>query len=164
MSLGAELAASPPAALAGAMAGLRWRDLGLDLASQLPPHGWSTLKLHVDDDCEVGLFFLRRGEHIPLHDHPGLHVWMRVLTGELDVTSYTWADPPYARRTGAARLGPDAPVWLVEPRRDNLHTLTAAQDVAFLDVLRPPYRADGPCTYYRALPTAADLWRMQPLT
>ena len=163
MALGAQLAALPPAAIASRLAALRWTELRVDLASHLPRSGYGSLKLHRDDDCEVGLFFVPAGQRIPLHDHPDIHVWMRVLVGQLQVTSFTWTERPLARRTGDASLGPDAPVWLVEPGRDNLHQLVARSDVAFLDVLRPPYIDHRVCTHYDATPVGDDLWRMTAL-
>ncbi len=163
MSLAARLAALPPPQLAAELAALRWSDLHLDLAAHLPRRGWNTRKLHFDRSCEIGVFFIPAGQRIPLHDHPDIHVWMRVLVGELHVTSFTWHAPPLARRSGDATLGPHDPVWLVEPGRDNLHQLTARSDVAFLDVLRPPYIDHRVCTYYDATPIGDDLWRMQAL-
>lgn len=163
MSLGAELAALPSPALAARLAALRWQDLGLDLASHVPPRRWHSRTLHTSAACEVGLFFLRAGESIPLHDHPQIDVWMRVLVGELQATSYTWTERPLARRTADLRIGAASPVWRVEPARDNLHSLTARSDVAFLDVLRPPYVDGRVCTYYAAEPAGPDLFRMRPL-
>ena len=160
MSLATELARLPPSALAAAMARLHWSDFGLDLATVLPPSGWSSRKLHFDPDCEIGLFFIPRGQRIPLHDHPHIHVWMRVLCGQLRATSFTWEHRPFARRSGDAVLGSDSPVWAVLPEQDNLHVLTALTDVAFLDVLRPPYIDGRVCTYYEAAPAHDGLWRM----
>ncbi len=166
MSLGAELAALADLsseALVARMARLTWSEFGLDLTAMLPPRSWSSRKLHADRHCEVGLFFLPRGQQIPLHDHPGIHVWMRVLSGQLRATSYTWHGRPLARRSGDAILTPDSPVWAVLPEQDNLHVLAAHSDVAFLDVLRPPYIDGRVCTYYEARPVHADLWHMQAL-
>lgn len=162
MSLWTALAAAPIAELPRQLADLRWRDLGLSLADHLPTRSWSNLRPYFSEACEVGLFFLPRGERIPLHDHPDMHVFMRVLHGTLHVTSYTLAGHRLAHRTADADLDERSPVWLVEPHRDNLHTLEARSDVVFLDVLRPPYVAGRVCTYYTAAPSGPDLWRLTP--
>jgi hypothetical protein len=154
------LIAASPAELVARMSALRGEDFGLDLAARMPARAWDKHLCHRDPACEIGLFFLPAGERIPLHDHPGMHVYMRVLVGALHVTSFTWDGPPFARRTGDAVLDPGAPVWVVEPRRDNLHSLHARRDVVFLDVLRPPY-GDRPCTYYSAAPADGGRWRLQ---
>jgi hypothetical protein len=160
MSLGRELAALPDHALAARLAALRWPDLGLDLRDYLPHRSWSSRNLHRDLACEIGLFFLPRGQQIPLHDHPRMRVWMRVLAGRVQVTSYTWHAPPLARRR-ITTLDPSSPVWLVDPIADNLHELLAQDDLCFLDVLRPPYLDGRSCTYYSAAPHG-ELWQLHP--
>lgn len=165
MTVWTTLAAAAAADLPHLLARLRWTDLGVTLADHLPARGWTNLRPFFSETCEVGLFFLPRGESIPLHDHPAMHVYMRVLQGALHVTSFTRVDPNdpnLARRTADADLDPGSPVWLVEPRRDNLHALTARTDVAFVDVLRPPYVDGRTCTYYTATPSTPDLWRLAP--
>jgi len=151
MTPGRELAALPDHALAPRLAALRWSDFDLDLATLLPPRSWASRNLHHDLTTEVGLFFLPRGQRIPPHDHPRMHVWMRVLVGRIRVDSYTWLAPPVAEHNTTI-LGPDSPVWHVDPHHDNLHELFALDDVAFLDVLRPPYIDGRVCTYYDATP------------
>lgn len=161
-SLWATLAATPAADLPPRLMRLRWSDLGLELARHLPARGWSNLRPHFEEACEIGLFFLPAGASIPLHDHPAMDVYMRVLLGTLHVTSYTVVAPGLARRTADADLDPSSPVWHVEPHRDNLHTLAARTDVAFLDVLRPPYVGGRTCTYYTATPAPGALWHLHP--
>lgn len=178
MSLWSSLAAASPDDLPHLLARLRWSDLGLSLASHLPARGWSSLRPHYSEACEVGLFFLPRGESIPLHDHPAMHVYMRVVHGTLHVTSFSLLAPPsallappsalhtsptLARRTADTDLDPSSPVWLVEPHRDNIHALHARTDVVFLDVLRPPYVAGRVCTYFTATPADHDLWHLNIL-
>ncbi len=160
MSLGRELAALPDPSLAARLAALRWPELGLDLQAHLPHRSWSSRNLHRDPACEIGLFFLPRGQRIPLHDHPRMRVWMRVLAGRVQCTSYTWHTPPLAHRR-ITTLDPSSPVWLVDPVADNLHELLALDDLCFLDVLRPPYLDGRVCTYYRATPHG-ELWQLHP--
>jgi len=161
VSLWSDLAAAPLPELPQLLTRVRWPDLGLSLAHHLPARSWASLRPHHSETCEVGLFFLPRGEHIPLHDHPDMHVFMRVLLGSLHVHSYTRVSPTHARRT-TTDLDEHSPVWLVEPHRDNLHALHARTDAVFLDVLRPPY-IDRVCTYYTPTPEPGDLWRLHPL-
>ena len=163
MSPLAALPTLPAADLPARLAALRWSDFRLDLAHCLPRGGWSSRNLYSDPRCEINLFFIPRGHQIPLHDHPHMHVWMRVLCGQLQTTSYTWQQRPLALRSGDALLDPGSPVWAVSPERDNLHMLRARTDVAFLDVLRPPYVGGRICTYYDASPAGPGLWHMHAL-
>jgi cysteamine dioxygenase len=114
---------------------------------------WSSLTVARSDAVSLDLFFMPRGATIPLHDHPGMLGVVRVLRGVLSVTGYSWAPEggglalphPHARGTAG---GPPLVLW---PEPGTVHTVTALEDAAFLDLFAPPYEPQGarPCTYYR---------------
>ncbi|KAG4137271.1 hypothetical protein ERO13_D07G061700v2 [Gossypium hirsutum] len=102
---------------------------------------------------------------IPLHDHPEMTVFSKVLYGSLHVKSYDWIEPtcirestePGCPQVRLARLVMDkvftAPcrTSVLYPKSGgNLHCFTAVSPCAVLDVLAPPYREDlgRKCTYY----------------
>merc|ERR1719162_2546335 len=99
------------------------------------------------------------GARIPLHDHPDMHVFGRLLHGRMRVLSF---DPePYplvqqstdsrlpagscwARRRPDEILGPEPTTYGLGPEDGNLHELHALEDCAFFDVVVPPYNpAEG---------------------
>jgi cysteamine dioxygenase len=45
---------------------------------------------HEDENVSIGLFFVRKGGTIPLHNHPGMTVYSKVLFGELETVSFDW--------------------------------------------------------------------------
>ncbi|XP_066476907.1 2-aminoethanethiol dioxygenase [Tiliqua scincoides] len=128
----------------------------------------------------MGVFVLRAGARIPLHDHPGMNGLLKVLYGQLRIACL---DAPLADADGhgsaagegAAGPGPPpgpsprrhrallrsqqlytpaSPPCLLSPHTDNLHQIDAVDGpAAFLDILAPPYDPEHgrDCHYYRPL-------------
>ncbi|KAM9715512.1 LOW QUALITY PROTEIN: 2-aminoethanethiol (cysteamine) dioxygenase a [Menidia menidia] len=149
------------------------------------PHNPPVTYMHI---CEtevfsMGVFLLRAGASIPLHDHPGMNGMLKVLYGKVNVRGFdkleerpAVAAPPAGPQPPpvAPELAPP-PLWraalrsaaefsetsgpcLLSPGRDNLHQIHAVDGpAAFLDILAPPYNPeDGrDCHYYQVLPAGA---------
>lgn len=113
-------------------------------------------RVHVCAAYSVGIFLLRAGASIPLHNHPDMTVFTRVLSGRLRLASFDWLPSASHERGGEARrvhleqLEGPAPTRHLGPASGNLHELHADTDCAILDVLSPPYSAaQRPCQYYK---------------
>jgi cysteamine dioxygenase len=117
---------------------------------------WFSHPVVTDAAFHIDVFVLPRGALIPLHDHPGMRVWLRVLEGTPRVRAFHpvertprgWvADIDYDKV-----LTPDSEPLVITPERGCLHSVHGAWDVvsAFIDVSIPPYdEASGRgCTYY----------------
>ncbi|KAJ9187338.1 hypothetical protein P3X46_002804 [Hevea brasiliensis] len=106
---------------------------------------------------------------IPLHDHPGMTVFSKVLYGSLHVKAYDWVEPTCIyeskgscnSRVKLAKLAVDkvltAPCGtsvLYPKSGGNLHCFTAVTPCAVLDILTPSYSEDAgrKCTYYHDYP------------
>jgi hypothetical protein len=126
------------------------RMVGLSASEQ-----WFSDRVHRSSELDLGLFILPRGSSLPLHGHPLMTVWMRVLWGSLQIKAYDWAEEyPW---TGLARCsyersfnGADGTL-IVQSHNGNVHQIEAHEDCVFLDLLAPPYaEAEGrPCHNYR---------------
>jgi hypothetical protein len=106
----------------------------------------------------ASLFAIRRGEAIPLHDHPGMTVICKVLRGRLQLRTLEWSDRGalLAHDLGLREVGEgDEPVVL-EADPGALHHVTALTDCAFLDLFAPYYDGERPCTYYRIAGSRSD--------
>lgn len=122
------------------------------------------------DQFSMGVFLLKSGASIPLHDHPGMHGMLRVMYGKVRISCFDRLERPQVsgpqpsgpqlgglrrsvlRSTGeyTAESGP----CVLFPDRDNLHHIDAVDGpTAFLDILAPPYDPDDgrDCHYYRVL-------------
>jgi len=110
-------------------------------------------------DMTLCIFVLKAGAHIPLHDHPHMYVFGRLLFGRMRVISYN--PEPATRPSGAPgaswaalhsddELGPEPTTYALGPEEGNVHELYALEDCAFFDVVMPPYDppAGQGCNYY----------------
>ncbi|KXZ44316.1 hypothetical protein GPECTOR_69g409 [Gonium pectorale] len=118
------------------------------------------MRIYEDNSLTFGLFCFPAGATIPLHNHPGMTVFSRLLFGRLRVSAYDWlVQPPAPIVAGAAaaRMVCNAvvdhasdPLVLFPASGGNLHEFVAETPCAVLDLLTPPYEPpERNCTYYR---------------
>ncbi|KAI7731142.1 hypothetical protein M8C21_006550 [Ambrosia artemisiifolia] len=134
--------------------------------------------LHLSD-CDkfsIGIFLLPPAGVLPLHNHPQMTVFSKLLFGTMHIKAYDWVDDGASistPRSGSSKgeVGPvsvrlaklkvnsaftapcDASI-LYPTDGGNMHCFTAITSCAVLDVLGPPYcDPEGRhCQYYRAHP------------
>ncbi|TKY46322.1 Plant cysteine oxidase 2 [Spatholobus suberectus] len=123
------------------------------------------------ENFSLCIFFLPAKGVIPLHNHPGMTVFSKLLLGQMHIKSYDWVDPevsynllhqPSQLRLASLKANdvftaPCDTSVLYPKSRGNIHEFTAITPCAVLDVLGPPYsKEDGrDCSYYRDHPYAA---------
>lgn len=130
------------------------------------------LHLHECDKFSMGIFCLPPSGVIPLHNHPGMTVFSKLLFGTMHIKSYDWVGdaPRNASATNGLLAYPEVRLAKVKVDSDftapcnasilfpedggNMHCFTAVTACAVLDVLGPPYNdPEGrPCTYYLDFP------------
>ncbi|NXO02872.1 AEDO dioxygenase, partial [Rhinopomastus cyanomelas] len=152
----------PSAAAAAGGGGVPW-------GGSVPPVSY----MHIceTESFSMGVFLLRSGACIPLHDHPGMNGMLKVLYGTLRIACMdtlppgaTSAAPPTTTPAAGPCLRalfrsrqqytPASPPCLLSPHSDNLHQIDAVDGpAAFLDILAPPYdpQHGRDCHYYRLL-------------
>ncbi|GAB2211319.1 hypothetical protein Drorol1_Dr00016614 [Drosera rotundifolia] len=132
------------------------------------------LHLYESDRFSMGIFCLPESAVIPLHNHPGMTVFSKLLFGTMHMKSYDWVEDdhttksisgPLQAKVEVSRLAklqvnaelsaPCSTSILYPAAGGNMHCFTAITACAVLDVLGPPYNdADGRhCTYYLEHPT-----------
>lgn len=133
------------------------------------------LHLHECDKFSMGIFCLPPKAVIPLHNHPGMTVFSKLLFGKMHIKSYDWADNLLESTANAnisdrdctglrlAKLkvnskfkAPCKTSILYPADGGNMHCFTAKTACAVLDVLGPPYcDPEGRhCQYYYDFPFA----------
>ncbi|WVZ59974.1 hypothetical protein U9M48_010052, partial [Paspalum notatum var. saurae] len=121
-------------------------------------------KLYECNNFTIAVFFLPWGTVMPLHDHPGMTVFSKLLIGSAHVEAYDWVRPGAFTSRGDSRMlaekvldrdaTPASGTWVLFPNSGgNMHRFVAGENdhCAFLDVLTPPYAATGRrrCAYYQ---------------
>jgi hypothetical protein len=115
------------------------------------------------EDYRLVLFFIKKGARMPLHDHPNMCVFFRMLFGKLNYKSYDKIDEKFKynqfsldeyqemlerKQSISAKLvnktvlhGPQ--FLMVRPSRNNLHEFVAEENTCFFDICLPNYTADS---------------------
>lgn len=133
-----------------------------------------------DTSFSMGLFVLRKGVTLPLHDHPGMYGLIKVLHGKALITSYSCVPGPgkkipadvknYLKKRDVipdlhhieiVNKLPDeivdvsSPPCALSPESGNFHEINSVDGpMAFLDILAPPYEHANHtrvCHYYSEL-------------
>ncbi|XP_056385001.1 2-aminoethanethiol dioxygenase [Hyla sarda] len=134
------------------------------------PHNPPVTYMHIceTDGFSMGVFLLKGGSSIPLHDHPGMHGMIKVLYGKVRISGFDKVEPQPAASSGAlvraalrstGEYSDSSPPCMLSPHRDNLHQISAVDGpAAFLDILAPPYDPDDgrDCHYYKLAPSSPE--------
>ncbi|XP_027916613.1 plant cysteine oxidase 2-like isoform X1 [Vigna unguiculata] len=122
------------------------------------------------DKFSLCIFFIPEGGIIPLHNHPGMTVFSKLLLGLMHIKSYDWVQPQISNdnliqqpsQLRLAKLKADKVFTsscdtsvLYPTSGGNIHEFKAITPCAVLDVIGPPYsKQDGrDCSYYKDHPS-----------
>ncbi|CAD6344112.1 unnamed protein product [Miscanthus lutarioriparius] len=133
------------------------------------------LHLYKCEAFSIGIFCLPSRGVIPLHNHPGMTVFSKLLFGAMHIKSYDWAaaqqDTPDVQLQGPRLAKVKVDGILTAPHETsvlypedggNMHCFTAQNACAVLDVLGPPYD-DGSgrhCQYYNVSSSAISVGKI----
>tara|TARA_Y100000589_G_scaffold67746_1_gene59419 strand:+ start:9737 stop:10306 length:570 start_codon:yes stop_codon:yes gene_type:complete len=119
---------------------------------------WDYEDLLSSDSVHIKLLLIPKGSKIPIHDHPKMHVLLKVIWGKMHVQAWDWArEYPFsgfARQSIDATMDGSSQPSMIFPEKNNIHTMSAIEDCAFLDICSPFYdESQGrSCTYYKQEP------------
>jgi len=128
------------------------------------------IHLHENKWFTLGIFVIFKGGRIPLHDHPNMSGFLKVIEGKVRIRSYTTADQSGVCATveeeSHALLDSSHPPCVLGPEDKNIHEIEYAGGsenesetyqgrpyASFIDFLSPPYKSDPDpfsesCNYY----------------
>lgn len=129
-----------------------------------------------DPNLSVGIFILKPGMKLPLHDHPHMYGLIKVIAGVIKITSFS-LNTEATRKAGGDNLfrnelvaelsseivaSSDTSSCVLDPEKGNLHEIeTVGGPAAFIDILSPPYETYIPnvgprkCSYYKVIKEVA---------
>ncbi|XP_034941035.1 2-aminoethanethiol dioxygenase [Chelonus insularis] len=105
-------------------------------------------------DITIAVFLLKNGVTLPMHDHPGMYGLLKVISGTVQIDSYTSQTPPghiirpneeiHAIKHASVIVQKTDPACILKPQDHNLHEITCLKGpAAFLDILSPPYKLES---------------------
>lgn len=134
--------------------------------------GLAFMEAYACPTFSMGIFMMRKGTRIPIHDHPDMTVFTKVLLGRIQTQSYDIIVENGSKLEGNSvnmlrrvRVHPvrvlcasDGAVLSVSPESGHLHAIEAVETSVFVDVMGPPYHDDpqSNCTYYRPIHSASS--------
>jgi cysteamine dioxygenase len=116
-----------------------------------------------NEDYRLVLFFIKKGTRMPLHDHPNMTVFFKLMFGQLNYRSYDkvenkfkyndFSNDEYAEFIETKKKIPvnlttqtvlkGSQMMLVTPSSQNMHEFVAEENTCFFDVCLPNYTADS---------------------
>ena len=152
--------------------------LGVECLGECPYHFKGNLnRVMVDEgseDYKLVLFFIKKGTRMPLHDHPNMSVFFRLVFGSLDYRSYDKVDEKFkyndfscaeyeemiesrqrvmAKKSKPMKLKTDD-LLFVRPSTNNMHEFVATENSCFFDICLPNYTptdASRALTFYKEI-------------
>lgn len=138
-----------------------------DRSTARKPPAITFTKIYSCDSFSMCVFFLPPAAVIPLHNHPGMTVFSKLLLGTMHIKSYDlvgnyetdkYAQPPQLKLAQMVEdsdfTAPCETSILYPTTGGNIHTFRAITSCAVLDIIGPPYSKedDRDCTYYKDHP------------
>ncbi|CAH1441875.1 unnamed protein product [Lactuca virosa] len=123
--------------------------------------------IYQSEKFSLCIFFLPANAVIPLHNHPGMTVFNKLLLGKVHIKSYDLVNssdsddslsPSHMKlaslKVDGVYSAPCDTSVLYPTSGGNIHAFRAITPCAILDVMGPPYsKKDGrDCSYYRDIP------------
>ncbi|KAJ3260015.1 hypothetical protein HK103_001525 [Boothiomyces macroporosus] len=126
----------------------------LKIPKQLEYHECECYTLYHEPTFTMSFFLMRKGHFMPLHDHPNMTVFFKLIKGEMLVNSYEVIsnDPIIAKKISRVITPKSLYSGLkLDSQKNNLHSFYCISDEAiFMDIIGPPYNeTDRTCTYYQ---------------
>lgn len=141
----------------------------------LPSPGIAFANIINNDVLTVGLFYISKGKHIPLHDHPEMTVITKLLYGRVEIKAHDLvvdesnnknvlihgnggigsiyrATRATSKILDESEVDEHKRIHTTLPRTGNIHSFIALSDCCIIDIIGPSYKAGvRDCHYYECV-------------
>lgn len=140
------------------------------------------LPIYEDEDVTIGVFVLKQGSRLPIHDHPSMHGILKILQGVVKITSYSLVEIDTSSAVRNNSFFYNNPLKVIKhpenlvtdrdsccmltPTEKNIHEVECIEGpAAFLDILSPPYEEGSlttprSCHYFEEVAGGDDNLRL----
>lgn len=73
------------------------RDTDAGTSHRPPQAPITSVKVFQDRNVSIGIYVIRNGARVPIHDHPGMHGVLKVVYGQVRIQAYTAKQEDYGR-------------------------------------------------------------------
>jgi len=127
------------------------------ISDQFPRNKIGFMEVYHSPILTAVIIIIPPGHELPLHDHPNMTGFIKVLHGRIRVKTYSKIGTSKDGRQPAFKMGESvlsrrSYPQVVTPNMGNIHSIEYERGegyAAFLDILSPPYDDDVGCNYYR---------------
>jgi cysteamine dioxygenase len=141
-------------------------DLGITAPSlpSGPSDRWVYFPIAEEREFTLAVFGLRKGQKLPLHDHPEMTVFMKPLFGTLRIRSFACNEHLVITNT-IQQIAKFPEIIEIGTNTPNIHEIPAEDDCAFADIVFPPYTIFGQraITYFQVSQSGTRLEKI-PMT
>lgn len=124
--------------------------------------------LNKTKEIQTVIIHLKAGEEVPLHDHPDTHVFLYVVTGELQMDCFDYVKQSSELiwiKPTLSKVFKNTDNVLVTPATNNLHHITAITDASFMDVVTPGYfESNNEPNWFKITKQSPEIIEAQPIS
>lgn len=97
-------------------------------------------------EIQVILMHLQPGDEIPLHDHPDTHVFLYVVSGDIEMQCFDKVrnnQDSISIKSSFIKKFKAHDSYLLTPTKNNMHHIKALTTASIMDVMTPGYYESG---------------------
>ncbi|MCS5708974.1 hypothetical protein CC99x_008675 [Candidatus Berkiella cookevillensis] len=116
--------------------------------------------INKEREIQVILMHLQPGDEIPLHDHPDTHVFLYVVSGDIEMECFDKIRTDKGSlsiKSSFIKKFKASDSYLLTPTKNNLHHIKAITSASIMDIMTPGYYESGNVPNWYKIISTQDL-------